>query len=106
MEDYNGINWSILSHASLLAMILGSFSMLLGTGIQVYITLNCDVSILHWVPTGAVCINRGTEQYFNWKEHSKSSKCYVSFLRAQLDIGNEIEGIVLVVLVIVIGKPW
>ena len=37
--DYNGIHWSILPHASLLAMILGSFSMLLGTGIQVYIEL-------------------------------------------------------------------
>ena len=77
MEEYNGINWSILSHVSLLAMILGSFSMLLGTGIQVYITLNCDANNLHCAPTGAVCINQGTEQYFNQKEHSKSSKCYV-----------------------------
>ena len=33
------LQWSILSHASLLAMILGSFSMLLGTGIQAYIEL-------------------------------------------------------------------
>ena len=39
VEDHNGINWGILSQASLLAMILGLFSMLLGTGIQVYTEL-------------------------------------------------------------------
>ena len=54
--EYYGINQSILSHASLLAMILGLFSLLLGTGIQVYIGNN-----LHCAPTGAVCSNQGTE---------------------------------------------
>ena len=61
------LQWHKLVNASLLAMILGSFSMLLGTGIQVYITLNCDANNLHCAPTGAVCSNRGTERYFNRK---------------------------------------
>ena len=34
------------------------------------------------------------------------AKALNTILRAQLDIGNQIEGIALVVLVIVVGKPW
>ena len=64
MEDYNGINWSILSHASLLAMILDSFSMLLGT---------LDANNLHCAPYVAIEVQNSI---LTGRNIAKSSKCY------------------------------